>query len=181
MHILDLPLPEAKLITPKVFHDQRGYFLESFSEVTYATHGIPSQFVQDNHSYSKKNCLRGMHFQSTPGQGKLVRCAHGNIYDVIVDIRPSSPTFKRWISVMLDGSEHQQLYIPVGFAHGFYVLSEYAHVLYKVTTPYNLETEVGFLWDDPDIDIQWPSPSPILSARDRNNPHFKDILPLLQL
>lgn len=172
MEVTELPLQPAKVIRPKVFRDERGFFLESFSDARYAAHGVPALFAQDNHSYSTKYSLRGMHFQSTPGQGKLVRCAIGRIYDVIVDMRPSSPTFKKWTAVILDGKEHQQLYVPVGFAHGFCVLSDEAHVMYKVTTPYNSATEKGFRWNDPVIGIEWPTQTPILSMRDQESPLF---------
>lgn len=172
MKVNELPLQPAKVIRPKVFRDERGFFLESFSDSRYAAHGVPALFAQDNHSYSTKHSLRGMHFQSSPGQGKLVRCAIGRIYDVIVDMRPSSPTFKKWTAVVLDDQEHQQLYVPVGFAHGFCVLSDEAHVMYKVTTPYNSATEKGFRWNDPEIGIEWPTQTPILSKRDQESPSF---------
>jgi dTDP-4-dehydrorhamnose 3,5-epimerase len=174
MEVINLKLPGIKLIKPKVFKDHRGYFLESFSPA-YQKMGITDQFIQDNHSYSKANCIRGMHFQTYPGQSKLVRCVVGTVFDVVVDIRPESPTFKQWDSVILDDVNHHQLYIPIGFAHGFCVLSDHAHVLYKVNSTYNAETEKGFVWNDPEINIKWPTTTPVISERDQNNPKFSEL------
>lgn len=175
MEIKDLNLQGAKLICPQVFRDGRGFFLESHEERRYLDGGIETPFVQDNHSYSKEGVIRGMHFQSEPGQAKLVRVASGKIYDVIVDIRPNSPTFGKWEGVYLDGKEHRQLYIPVGFAHGFCVVSPEAHVLYKASAPYNSETEKGFRFDDPEIGIQWPIAAPVVSERDQKSPYFYEL------
>lgn len=165
-----MQLKGLQLIQPKVFRDNRGFFIETFRQEQFDT-----PFVQDNHSFSAKGTIRGMHFQSSPGQAKLVRCAVGKIYDVAVDIRPDSPTFGQWEGVVLDSEHHNQLFIPVGFAHGFCVLSEQAHVLYKVSTNYNSATEVGFRFDDPDIAIQWPLDEIVLSERDKKAPFFKEI------
>lgn len=173
MEIKELSLKGAKLIKPLVHWDSRGFFLESFQEERYRD--LKSTFVQDNHSYSKKGVIRGMHFQSDPGQAKLVRVAIGKIYDVIVDIRPDSPTFGKWQGVTLDDQEHQQLFIPVGFAHGFCVLSDEAHVLYKTSTPFCAETERGFRFDDPEVGIEWPLKDPIVSERDQNTPYFYEL------
>jgi dTDP-4-dehydrorhamnose 3,5-epimerase len=175
MEVIDLRLNGLKLIKPKVFKDSRGFFLESFKQPTYENHGIAEVFQQDNHSFSQKGCIRGMHFQSIPGQAKLVRVAVGKIYDVAVDIRPQSPTFGQWEAVLLDDQEHHQFYIPVGFAHGFCVLSDEAHVMYKVSTPYDPKHEKGFRWDDPQIKIEWPIEQPIVSERDLLAPFFHDI------
>jgi dTDP-4-dehydrorhamnose 3,5-epimerase len=175
MEVTDLSLNGLKLIKPKVFKDNRGFFLETFSESLYKKMGIEWHFQQDNHSYSQKGCVRGMHFQAIPGQAKLVRVASGQIFDVAVDIRPSSPTFGQWEGVILDDQEHSQLYIPVGFAHGFCVLSNEAHVLYKVSAPYDPIQEKGFRWDDPTINIQWPKVDYILSERDRTAPFFQQL------
>lgn len=175
MEVIDLRLCGLKLITPKVFADNRGFFLESYQQSVYDRAGIPSPFVQDNHSHSQKGCIRGMHFQSFPGQAKLVRVAVGQIYDVAVDIRPDSPTFGQWEGIVLDSVRHQQLYIPVGFAHGFCVLSDEAHVMYKVSTPYNPAYEKGFAWNDPDIGIAWPVKQPIVSERDQKSPSFREL------
>lgn len=175
METRDLRLKGLKLVTPKVFSDNRGFFMESFQHSVYEKVGIPESFVQDNHSYSKKGCIRGMHFQSFPGQAKLVRVAVGQIYDVAVDIRPDSPTFGQWEGVILDDKLHQQLYVPIGFAHGFCVLSDEAHVMYKVSAPYHPTYEKGFRWNDPDINIVWPVKNPITSERDDNSPLFKEL------
>lgn len=175
MEVIDCRLKGLKLIKPKVFKDSRGYFLESFKQPLYENHGITEVFQQDNHSFSQQGCIRGMHFQSIPGQAKLVRVAVGKIYDVAVDIRPHSPTFGQWEAVMLDDQEHHQFYIPVGFAHGFCVLSPEAHVMYKVSTPYDPKHEKGFRWDDPQIKITWPIEQPIVSERDMQAPFFHEI------
>ena len=158
------------VLTPKVFRDERGFFFESYRKGK----DLQEDFVQDNHSYSTKDVLRGMHFQE--GQGKLVRCGVGKVFDVAVDMRPNSPHFKKWYSVILDDQVHQQFYVPPGFAHGFCALSEEAHVLYKVTTFYDGEKEGGFLWSDPEIGIEWPVENPILSDRDRNAKAFGDVV-----
>lgn len=173
MKIQELNLKGAKLITPQVFQDRRGFFLESFREDRYQALGL--SFVQDNHSYSKKGVIRGMHFQLEPGQAKLVRVGLGKIYDVIVDIRSGSPTFGKWQGVVLDDTLHEQLFIPAGFAHGFCVLSPDAHVLYKMSTSYSKQTEKGFRFDDPEVGIEWPIKDPIVSERDQNSPYFYEL------
>ena len=177
MPIFELRLPGLKLIKPTVFRDARGFFMETYQQSAYAKMGIEDLFVQDNHSYSQKGCIRGMHFQSSPGQAKLVRVALGTIFDVAVDIRPESPTFGQWEGVELDGENHFQLYIPVGFAHGFCVLSDVAHVLYKVSSAYHPDYEKGFRWDDPEVGIAWPVQHPIVSERDRHSPGFNSACP----
>lgn len=175
MEVTNLKLEGLKLIKPKVFQDSRGFFLETFQHSEYQAIGIPEHFPQDNHSCSKRGCIRGMHFQSYPGQAKLVRAAIGSIFDVVVDMRKDSSTYGQWEGVVLDDQEHYQLFIPVGFAHGFCVLSEEAHVMYKVSTPYVPQYEKGFRWDDPDIHIQWPTQTPVVSDRDRMSPFFKEL------
>lgn len=172
MDIDDLRLEGLKLLKPKVFRDHRGFFLESFRHSLCEKLG---HFHQDNHSMSHRGCIRGMHFQSFPGQAKLIRVAVGQIFDVAVDIRPHSPTYGEWEGVILDGTSHHQLFIPVGFAHGFCVLSDLAHVLYKVSSPYNAEFEKGFRWDDPTINIEWPIENPIISERDQKAPFFEEL------
>ena len=172
MEATNLRIPGLILLKPRVFKDQRGFFLETFQQSIYEKLGIHCPFVQDNHSFSQKGCLRGMHFQSVPGQAKLVRVAVGKIYDVVVDIRPNSPTYGQWEAVILDDQLHQQLFIPVGFAHGFCVLSLEAHVLYKVSTPYDPKFEKSFRWDDPSIKIEWPVETPLISERDQQAPFF---------
>jgi len=175
MEVIELRLPGLKLIKPKVFKDDRGFFIESYNEERYHQNGITTHFVQDNHSCSQKHTIRGMHFQTTPGQAKLIRVAQGVIYDVAVDIRPDSPTFGQWEAVTLNGEEHHQLLVPIGFAHGFCVLSDTAHVLYKTSSVYSAATEKGFRWDDPSIGILWPTNTPIVSERDLKAPLFKEI------
>jgi dTDP-4-dehydrorhamnose 3,5-epimerase len=175
MQVINLRLEGLKLIKPKVFQDTRGFFLESFQQSTYEKLGIAGGFPQDNHSYSKKGCIRGMHFQSYPGQAKLIRAAVGKIYDVAVDIRPDSPTYGQWEAVILDDQEHCQLFIPVGFAHGFCVLSDEAHVMYKVSSPYDAKYEKGFRWDDPDVNIDWPIKNPLISERDQAAPFLREL------
>jgi len=175
MEIQELKLKGARLISPNVFKDERGFFFESHQVERYTEGGIDCPFVQDNHSYSKEGTIRGMHFQSAPGQAKLVRVAVGKIYDVIVDIRPDSPTFGKWEGVYLDDESHRQLFVPVGFAHGFCVVSPEAHVLYKTSSPYNGKTEMGFRFDDPEVGIKWPVQTPIVSERDQKSPYFYEL------
>jgi dTDP-4-dehydrorhamnose 3,5-epimerase len=175
VNIERLPLAGLLAITPRVFGDPRGFFLESYRERDYREAGVDVAFVQDNHSRSTRGTLRGLHFQTSPGQAKLVRCVRGAIWDVAVDIRRDSPTFGKWYGLELDGESHRQLYVPVGFAHGFCVLSESADVLYKVSSYYDAATEQGFLWNDPDVGVQWPIADPLLSKRDVEAPRFKDV------
>lgn len=175
MEVSNLALQGLMLIKPKVFKDPRGFFVETFQQTLYETLGIDCPFVQDNHSYSRKGCLRGMHFQSFPGQAKLIRAAVGKIYDVAVDIRPHSPTYGKWEGVILDDQAHEQLFIPVGFAHGFCVLSQEAHVLYKVSHPYDATFEKAFRWNDPHVNIEWPIENPLLSERDQQAPFLYEM------
>ena len=172
MEVIKLRLEGLKLIKPKVFRDHRGFFLETFQHSLYEKLGLEGPFLQENHSYSRKGTIRGLHYQSTPGQAKLVRVAVGKIYDVAVDMRPESPTFGQWEAVTLDDQALHQFFIPVGFAHGFCVLSDEAHVLYKVSSLYDPQTEKGFRWDDPTINIAWPVDNPIVSERDQQAPYF---------
>ena len=161
-------------IEPKVNRDLRGFFLESYHELRYKKLGINTLFCQDNHSFSKTNGLRGMHFQK--GMAKLIYCPVGKIYDVVVDIRKGSKSFGKWQGFYLDGENHRQLFIPDGFAHGFCVLSEVAHVIYKVSVSYNKDLEQGFSPFDKAIEIAWPIQNPILSERDLKAPLLKDLL-----
>lgn len=170
MQIVDLALPGVKLITPKIFHDERGFFLETYNRKAYQALGIACDFVQDNSSFSTKGVIRGMHFQKTPGQAKLVFVLQGEIFDVVVDIRPSSPTFRQWLGVNLNSRTQQQLFIPAGFAHGFCTLSETAQIVYKVSQPYDPSQERSFYYNDPDVGIVWPITDPILSLKDRQAP-----------
>ncbi len=161
-------------IEPNVHKDLRGFFLESYNSAKYKELGVGALFLQDNHSYSKKDVLRGMHFQ--PGQAKLIYCPVGEIFDVVVDIRKNSKTFGKWQGFYISQENHKQLFIPDGFAHGFCVLSSEAHVIYKVSTHFNRDLEQGFLWSDPAIGIKWPVIDPIISQRDLNAPLLKELL-----
>jgi dTDP-4-dehydrorhamnose 3,5-epimerase len=170
-------IPDVLVIEPTVYRDQRGFFLESWHEDRLASHGLPVRFVQDNHSHSVRGTLRGLHYQIESPQGKLVRVVHGAVYDVAVDLRRSSPTFGHWFHEGLTADNHKQLWIPPGFAHGFYVLSERADLLYKCTTYYALATDRSIRWDDPEIGIEWPlleGCPPILSAKDAAAPLLRE-------
>ena len=186
MEVASLPLADLKLITPKVFNDDRGFFLEPWNAPRMKAAGLELDFVQDNHSRSSRGTIRGMHLQlakgAIPGQAKLIRCARGRIFDVVVDVRPWSKTFKQQFAVELDDVRHQQLYIPVGFAHGFCVLSDVADVCYKVTSLYDPTTEVGFRYDDVDAGIVWPvtGAEAVVSQRDRTALTLLELLPRLR-
>lgn len=158
------------LIEPRFFADDRGFFLETYRRDPYADAGVIGDFVQDNHSRSARGTIRALHFQADPGQPKLVRVARGAVFDVVVDLRRSSPTFGEWESFELDDVRHRQLYVPIGFAHGFCVLSEVADFVYKVGSYYDADTERGIAWDDPGLAIPWPAADPVVSERDRHNP-----------
>jgi len=175
MEIIDLPLKGLKLFKPSVYRDSRGFFLETYRVENFLKEGFSVDFVQDNHSFSMKNCLRGMHFQEGNTQDKMVFVVEGKVFDVAVDIRPNSPTYGKWEGVILDGEHHHQLFIPRGFAHGFCVLSEKAHVYYKVSRYYKASQEKGFRWNDPDINIKWPISNPKLSKKDKIAPFFKEL------
>lgn len=166
MKFSEAKLPGVILIEPDVFRDDRGFFLETYHAQKYADHGIPQTFVQDNHSRSKQGTLRGLHAQRTRPQGKLIRVIEGEVFDVAVDIRRGSETFGQWTSCILSAANARQYYVPAGFAHGFCVLSETAQVEYKCTEFYNPGDEINLLWCDPDIGIEWPLESPVLSAKD---------------
>ena len=170
LHVEKCALPEVLLITPRVFGDDRGFFLETFSERDFTAAGITARFVQDNQSRSKRGVLRGLHYQLEQPQGKLVRVARGKIFDVAVDIRSGSPRFGKWFGVVLDDEKNQSLWIPPGFAHGFCVLSDEADVAYKATAFYAPSAERGILWNDPMLGIQWPIENPILSEKDLTYP-----------
>jgi dTDP-4-dehydrorhamnose 3,5-epimerase len=163
-------------IEPAVHGDHRGFFAETFRADAWSQAGIDAAFVQDNHSRSCRGTLRGLHFQLSPGQAKLVRCARGAIFDVVVDLRRGSPTFGRWEGFTLDDATMRQLYIPIGFAHGFCVISEVADVVYKCTSYYDAATESGIAYDDPAIGIAWPTTvEPIVSERDARAPLLADV------
>jgi len=163
------------LIEPLVHGDPRGRFYESYEKKKYQAVGIQEDFVQDNQSLSQKNVLRGLHYRIEPEQAKLVRVVKGEVFDVVVDIRKNSPTFGKWQSFILSASNYLQLYVPIGFAHGFCVLSDEAEFLYKVSESYSAEKEKGILWNDPDIGIDWPISDPILSEKDKINPPLRSL------
>jgi dTDP-4-dehydrorhamnose 3,5-epimerase len=175
MKVLETPLVGALVIEPKVFEDERGFFLESYSERAFRKIGISHQFVQDNHSYSKRGVLRGLHYQVEKPQGKLVRVVSGEVVDVLVDLRRSSRSFGQALAVRLSGENRRVAWIPLGFAHGFYVVSDSAHVLYKSTEFYFPELERTILWSDRDLNIDWGViGEPLLSEKDGQGMRFRD-------
>jgi dTDP-4-dehydrorhamnose 3,5-epimerase len=168
-------LPGVVILEPRVFGDERGFFLESYNQKVFVELGIEERFMQDNHSSSRRNVLRGLHYQIKQAQGKLVRVVEGEILDVAVDVRRSSPTFGGWEAVRLTGENKRMLWIPAGFAHGFRVISEKAQVLYKTTDYYAPEHERTLAWNDPDVKIDWEAEAePIVSAKDRRGAAFRD-------
>lgn len=169
-----LDIPDVVFVQARRFGDERGFFQEMYKASAFAGHGIPAAFVQDNLSHSQHSVVRGLHYQKAPhAQGKLVMVLHGRIYDVAVDIRRDSPTFRRWVACELSAERGEMLWVPAGFAHGFCVLSDEADVLYKVTDEYAPDCERGILWNDPEIGVEWPIQEPLLSGRDA-------VLPLLR-
>ncbi len=168
MQITPTALPDVIVIEPRLFRDERGFFLETFQERRYAEAGIRGPMVQDNCSGSRRGVLRGLHYQVRCPQGKLVSVTAGAVFDVAVDLRRSSPTFGRWVGLTLSADDRRQVWVPAGFAHGFYVLSDWAEVRYKVTDFYNPEQERTLLWNDPTVGVAWPlqGGSPLLSAKD---------------
>lgn len=176
MRIIEAGIPGVLLIEPRVFEDQRGFFLETWNQDRYRLAGFPDvDFVQDNHSRSRRGVLRGMHFQLRHPQGKLLQVARGSVFNVSVDIRRGSPSFGRWVGYELTDANHRQLWVPPGFAHGFCVLSESVDLIYKCTDFYRPEDEMGLLWNDPDIGVAWPVDQPLLSAKDEHNPRLADL------
>ncbi len=166
MKIIPTTLPDVLIVEPRVFGDNRGYFMETYHEIRYRSMGIDRKFVQDNLSFSVKGTLRGLHFQIRHPQAKLVQVIQGEVFDVAVDIRPGSPTFGNWVGAHLTSENKRQLFIPEGFAHGFCVLSDTALFLYKCSDVYVPQDEGGVLWSDPDIGIAWPVQHPIISEKD---------------
>lgn len=175
MKITATALPGVLIIEPKLFGDARGFFLETFQTQRYAEAGITQAFVQDNHSRSQKNVLRGLHFQRARPQGKLVSVSRGAILDITLDINPQSATFGQHIAVELNDETHQQVWIPPGYAHGFCVLSDSADMHYKCTQLYDPEDEAGVIWNDPDLHIAWPTQTPLLSNKDQHLPRLRDL------
>jgi dTDP-4-dehydrorhamnose 3,5-epimerase len=176
MQVTNTPLDGLVLIQLRVFKDDRGWFLESYNSDRFQAAGLKDVYLQDNHSSSVRHTLRGLHFQTRPGQAKLIRCTQGRIWDVAVDIRPSSPTFGRHHALELSQGDGQLLHIPIGFAHGFLVLSESAEVQYKCSSVYDAATESGIQWDDPELSVAWPlgGAVPLISDRDAKNPSFAE-------
>jgi dTDP-4-dehydrorhamnose 3,5-epimerase len=170
-----LKLEGVTLVKPRIFPDGRGFFIETFKKSDFAAHGVPADFVQDNHSKSSKGVLRGLHYQrGAAAQGKLVRCVAGAILDVAVDVRKDSATFGKWVAAELTAANAHMLYVPTGFAHGFLVLSDTAEITYKCTTEYAPKAEAGFRWNDPDVGVQWGIKEPLLSPKDAALPPLKD-------
>jgi dTDP-4-dehydrorhamnose 3,5-epimerase len=176
VRVIPTDLPGLVIIEPDVHRDARGYFLETFHAGKYAAHGIPSTFLQDNHSRSVRDTLRGLHLQVRKPQGKLVRVVEGEIWDVAVDVRRGSPTFGRWAGVRLSADNFRQAYVPPGFAHGFCVVSTSAQVEYKCTELYDPDDELGIAYDDATLAIAWPATSPLLSERDRHHPQLAAVI-----
>jgi dTDP-4-dehydrorhamnose 3,5-epimerase len=177
MKVVDTSIPDVKIIEPKVFGDERGFFLETFRDDWFRANVADVVFVQDNHSKSSQGILRGMHYQLEQTQGKLVRVTSGEVYDVAIDMRKNSPSFGQWFGVLLSAENKRQLWVPAGFAHGFYVTSESAEFVYKCTDYYAPEHEVSVKWDDPKLNITWPllpNSSPSLSVKDDNGLLFDD-------
>jgi len=170
-----LSIPDVILVEARTFPDDRGFFMESFKESEFIKNGIATKFVQDNYSQSSKGTLRGLHYQKDPkAQAKLVTVLKGEIFDVGVDIRQNSPTFGKWVGEILSENNHRLLYVPEGFAHGFCVLSDKADVIYKVNNEYSPENDRGILWNDPDVNVDWPMENPTLSEKDQKQPLLKD-------
>jgi dTDP-4-dehydrorhamnose 3,5-epimerase len=170
MRVHETALEGVLIVEPRVFRDARGFFVETFHAERYAAAGIRSPFVQDNHSRSVRDTLRGLHWQEEQPQAKLLRVIEGEIFDVVVDVRPDSATFGRWVGVRLSDENFRQIYVPEGFAHGFCVTSDVAQVEYKCSAFYHPAGERGLIWNDPDIGIEWPVTTPLLSDRDRRHP-----------
>jgi dTDP-4-dehydrorhamnose 3,5-epimerase len=176
VRVVPSSLPDVLVIEPDVHADGRGFFLETYQADRYRECGIPGPFVQDNHSRSAVGTLRGLHLQVRRPQGKLIRVVEGEIFDVAVDVRRGSPTFGRWVGVMLSADSFKQIYIPIGFAHGFAVVSQAAQVEYKATDFYDPNGELGIAWNDPALAIGWPSAAPMLSARDSRHPTLAGVM-----
>jgi dTDP-4-dehydrorhamnose 3,5-epimerase len=176
VNVLPTALPGVLVIEPRVFGEARGWFTETWNNARYASHGVSSTFVQDNVSYSVPGVLRGLHYQVPNGQGKLVSVLEGEVYDVALDIRLDSPTFGKWVGVTLSSENHRQIWVPEGFAHGFFVRKP-SIVTYKVDAPYDPRSERGVLWSDEDLAIEWPGREPLLSDKDARAPRLKEIPP----
>ncbi len=175
MKLVETPLPGVLIVEPRVFRDERGFFLEVWNAATFAAQGLDVGFVQDNHSLSQHGTLRGLHVQLPKSQGKLVRCTEGTVFDVAVDIRRGSPTFGRWFGVELSAENFRQLWVPPDFAHGFCVLSPRAQVEYKCTEIYDAKADLAIAWNDPAIGIGWPIQAPLLSPKDQSARRLEEL------
>lgn len=179
MEVIDTKIPEVKIIKPHVYRDERGFFMETWQQNKFDEQVCRRKFVQDNHSHSQFGTLRGLHYQTENTQGKLVRVVKGEVFDVAVDLRRSSPSFGEWVGVILSAENKNQLWVPEGFAHGFYVISDHAEFIYKCTDYYNPKSECSIIWNDPDLNIKWPlndHAHPLLSNKDHNGEFFKEAL-----
>jgi dTDP-4-dehydrorhamnose 3,5-epimerase len=174
LNVIETSLPGVLVLEPKVFTDERGYFMETYHAAQFRRLGIDANFVQDNHSRSARGVLRGLHYQEPNGQGKLVRCTRGALYDVAVDIRVGSPTFGKWFGIELTDENKRMLWVSAGFAHGFCALTDNADLVYKCTEFYDAENDRCILWNDPDLGITWPIAKPLLSPKDAAAPRLKD-------
>lgn len=186
LHRSETALNGVSLLEPRVFQDYRGFFFESYNQEDYTRLGIDTLFVQDNHSYSSKGVIRGLHFQTRHPQEKLVRVIRGAIYDVAVDIRKGSPAYGHYVGIALTASDHRMIHIPFGFAHGFLALEDHTEVLYKASDFYHPEDDAGIVWNDPYLNIAWPLAQyeirdPIVSVKDQQLPHFQKIVPLFSM
>jgi len=180
MNFITTPFEGLIIIEPKIFRDHRGYFFESYNKEEFKKNGIPAEFMQDNQSLSNKGVLRGLHFQLPPfEQGKLIRVTEGAVLDICVDIRKSSSTFRKYFSIILNGTENKMLWVPPGFAHGFLTLEDETVFMYKCTNLYNKESEKGIRYNDPDLDIKWNEANPVLSDKDLELPLLKDLISLI--
>jgi len=174
MEFIKTEIPDVILVKPSVYEDHRGFFMESYHINKFKTGGININFVQDNHAKSVKNTLRGLHFQMEYPQAKLLRCLKGSVFDVAVDIRKDSPYYGKWVGKELSEKNKYQLFIPEGFAHGYYVTSEIAEIAYKCSNIYYPNYDAGIIWNDPTISIEWPNKNPLLSAKDKSLPYLSD-------
>jgi dTDP-4-dehydrorhamnose 3,5-epimerase len=175
LNIVETKIDGLAVLEPQAHGDARGFLVETYRDGPWKEALGDFEFVQENHSRSGQGTLRGIHFQTAPGQAKLVRCARGSVWDVAVDLRRDSPTYGQWEGHVLDDETHRQLWVPIGFAHGFQVLSDVADVAYKLTSLYDPATEAGIAWDDPDVGVEWPLADPLLSERDKTAPRLTDI------
>ena len=176
MNVTESRLKGVYLIKPRVFEDPRGFFLETYNQDRYTQHGIDVDFVQDNYARSTRGILRGMHYQIKQGQDKLVWVPQGEVFDVAVDLRKDSPTFGQWDGYFLSSKNKHQLFVPVGFAHGYCVTSDTADFMYKCSSFYHPEDEGGLIWNDPKVGIEWPIEDPVLSEKDQNNPTLEKVV-----